>query len=185
MGDVTIELTEGEYVAERGKRKLTWLIRLNDAWVHVREWPGVEVEQVGTDEGAAVQKGDRLFALSAELQSAAMGATQVEIARRLSSQHESLAAEGFIHCSYEDQLDGVIERYYADRNELVILTIDTEKLSARLVAEPSTGGEIYPHIYGPLPLAAVLSVGALERTADGAVRWPAAPGFPIRMPMAC
>ena len=70
--------------------------------------------------------------------------------------HESLAAEGFIHCSYEDQLDGVIERYYVDRNELVILTIDTEKLSARLVAEPSTGGEIYPHIYGPLNMPAVV-----------------------------
>ena len=69
--------------------------------------------------------------------------------------HESLAAEGFIHCSYEDQLDGVIERYYAGREELVILTIDPEILSARLVAEPSTGGEIYPHIYGPLNMSAV------------------------------
>ena len=41
--DVTIELREGEYVADRGKRKLTWLIRLNDAWVHINEWPGIEV----------------------------------------------------------------------------------------------------------------------------------------------
>jgi uncharacterized protein (DUF952 family) len=69
--------------------------------------------------------------------------------------HESLAAEGFIHCSYEDQLGGVIERYYADRDELVILTIDTERLAARLVAEPSTGGEVYPHIYGPLNMDAI------------------------------
>lgn len=69
--------------------------------------------------------------------------------------HESLAAEGFIHCSYEHQIDGVIERYYSDRDELVILTIDTEKLAARLVAEPSTGGEIYPHIYGPMNTSAV------------------------------
>ena len=70
--------------------------------------------------------------------------------------HESLGAEGFIHCSYKDQLEGVIGRYYADRDELVILSIDPEKLSARLVAEPSTGGEIYPHIYGPLNLNAVV-----------------------------
>ena len=70
--------------------------------------------------------------------------------------HESLAAEGFIHCSYEEQLDGVIGRYYADAEELVILTIDTDKLAARLVAEPSTGGETYPHIYGPLNLTAVV-----------------------------
>jgi uncharacterized protein (DUF952 family) len=71
--------------------------------------------------------------------------------------HESLAAEGFIHCSYEAQIDGVIERYYADTDELVILTIDTDKLAARLVAEPSTGGEVYPHIYGPLNMAAVVN----------------------------
>lgn len=45
--------------------------------------------------------------------------------------HDSLAAEGFIHCSYEDQLVGVIERYYADRDELVILTIDTQKQIGR------------------------------------------------------
>ena len=70
--------------------------------------------------------------------------------------HESLASEGFIHCSYEDQVGGVIERYYTDHNELVILTIDTDKLAARLVAEPSTGGEIYPHIYGPLNMTAVV-----------------------------
>ena len=70
--------------------------------------------------------------------------------------HESLAAEGFIHCSYEDQLEGVIGRYYAHHDELVILTIDPNKLSARLVAEPSTGGEIYPHIYGPLNMTAVI-----------------------------
>jgi uncharacterized protein (DUF952 family) len=70
--------------------------------------------------------------------------------------HESHAAEGFIPCSYEHQLDGVIGRCYEGHDELVILTIDTDKLAARLVAEPSTGGEIYPHIYGPLNMSAVV-----------------------------
>ena len=70
--------------------------------------------------------------------------------------HESLASEGFIHCSYEDQLSGVIDRYYADAKSLVILTIDPNLMAARLVAEPSTGGEIYPHIYGPLNMSAVI-----------------------------
>lgn len=40
---VSIELTEGEYVAARGKRELTWLIRINDAWAHISKWPGAEV----------------------------------------------------------------------------------------------------------------------------------------------
>lgn len=42
---VTIELTEGEYVVERGKRELTWLIRLADAWVHISKWPGAEIRR--------------------------------------------------------------------------------------------------------------------------------------------
>lgn len=58
--DVTIELTEGEYIAERGKRKLTWLIRLNDAWVHVSEWPGAEVEQCQATSGVVWENLTRL-----------------------------------------------------------------------------------------------------------------------------
>jgi hypothetical protein len=58
--DVTIELSEGEYVAERGKRKLTWLIRHGDAWVHVSEWPGAEVEQCQATAGVVWETLTRL-----------------------------------------------------------------------------------------------------------------------------
>lgn len=71
---------------------------------------------------------------------------------------ESLASEGFIHCSYADQLDGVLERYYADAGKVVILSIETDKLTSPLVSEPSTGGEPYPHIYGPINTDAVVGV---------------------------
>ena len=54
----------------------------------------------------------------------------------------SLAAEGFIHCSYAHQLDAVIERYYDGAESLVLLTVDTGQMGARLVEEPSTGGEV-------------------------------------------
>lgn len=57
---VTIELNEGEYVAERGKRKLTWLVRLNDAWVHVSEWPGAEVERCQARSGVVWENLTRL-----------------------------------------------------------------------------------------------------------------------------
>ena len=52
---VSIELTEGEYVADRGKRELTWLIRLNDAWVHISKWPGAEVERCPLKSGMVWQ----------------------------------------------------------------------------------------------------------------------------------
>ena len=69
---------------------------------------------------------------------------------------ESLATEGFIHCSFAEQLDGVIRRYYSDADEIVILEIDPTLLTSKLVVEPSTGGENYPHIYGPINKEAVV-----------------------------
>ena len=58
--EVNIELTEGEYVAARGKSQVTWLIRLNDAWVHITEWPGAEVERCQTRSGMVWQNLTRL-----------------------------------------------------------------------------------------------------------------------------
>src|SRR6476659_6885402 len=69
---------------------------------------------------------------------------------------ESLASEGFIHCSFEDQLDAVLKRYYSGRDEVVILEIDPDKLDSKLVVEPSTGGENYPHVYGPINRDAIV-----------------------------
>lgn len=70
---------------------------------------------------------------------------------------ESLASEGFIHCSFADQLDAVLQRYYKGVEQILILTIDTEKLTSKLVEEPSTNNEIYPHIYGKINLDSVIN----------------------------
>lgn len=74
----------------------------------------------------------------------------------------SLDDEGFIHCSFAEQLDGVIGRYYKDAEKIVVLELDANKLSSKLVTEPSTGGEVYPHIYGPINRDAIIS--ATERS---------------------
>jgi hypothetical protein len=58
--EVTIELTEGEYIAPRGTRELTWLIRVNDAWLHVSKWPGVEVERCQARSGTVWENRTRL-----------------------------------------------------------------------------------------------------------------------------
>ncbi len=78
-----------------------------------------------------------------------------------SYQAESLTTEGFIHCSYAEQLETVLKRYYSNFPKILILSIETEKLMSELVEEPSTGGEIYPHIYGRLNHTAV--IGTEER----------------------
>jgi len=74
----------------------------------------------------------------------------------------SLDSEGFIHCSFAHQLDAVIARYYGGASEVVVLEIETEGLMSRVLNEPSTGNEVYPHIYGPINRDAI--VAAERRT---------------------
>jgi uncharacterized protein (DUF952 family) len=71
---------------------------------------------------------------------------------------ESLASENFIHCSFAEQIETVLERYYKDAREVLILEIEPEKLTSKLVCEPSTNGEIYPHIYGAISADAIVGI---------------------------
>ena len=70
----------------------------------------------------------------------------------------SLESEGFIHCSFSEQLDAVIERYYSGAAKIVVLEIETDELMSRVLNEASTGNEIYPHIYGPINRDAIVGV---------------------------
>ncbi len=75
----------------------------------------------------------------------------------------SLEAEGFIHCSKdEDQMLRVAQRLYAGRADLLALEVDAELVKSSVIYEPSRSGEIYPHIYGPLPTETVVNVLRLE-----------------------
>lgn len=71
----------------------------------------------------------------------------------------SLKEEGFIHCSEERQIPGVLERYFSGETELVRLVIKTDKLTSRYVQEWSPSvQDTFPHIYGPINLDAVVRV---------------------------
>jgi uncharacterized protein (DUF952 family) len=73
--------------------------------------------------------------------------------------HPSLQQEGFIHCSQEHQVQGVLERYFAGQSNLVKLVIDTDKLKSKWVFDwsPSTA-DTFPHVYGPINMDAVSEV---------------------------
>lgn len=71
---------------------------------------------------------------------------------------ESLSSEGFIHCSFAEQFEGVLQRYYSGVEKVLILTIEPEKLTSKLVNEPSTNNEIYPHIYGKINKSAIVEI---------------------------
>ena len=69
-----------------------------------------------------------------------------------------LVIEGFIHCSTEAQVQGVLERYYADKTNLVKLVIDTNLLTHPLKYEFSPSiEEEFPHIFGTINLEAVIN----------------------------
>lgn len=65
----------------------------------------------------------------------------------------TLAEEGFIHCSYAEQLEGTLQRFYADLPEVVVVTLDPDLLSPEIKVENG-----FPHVYGPLALDAVVDV---------------------------
>ncbi len=79
---------------------------------------------------------------------------------------ESLSTEGFIHCSTLAQVLPVAEKYYKGQNGLVLLVIEPTLLSSTLKWEPPTGGtpagvpegDQFPHIYGPINVAAVMNM---------------------------
>ncbi len=71
----------------------------------------------------------------------------------------SLQSEGFIHCSNQDQVAGVLQRYFAGQKNLVKIVIDTDKLSSKFVHEWSpSAADTFPHIYGPINFEAVVEV---------------------------
>ncbi|MDB5230698.1 MAG: hypothetical protein JWN76_1503 [Chitinophagaceae bacterium] len=75
----------------------------------------------------------------------------------------SLPVEGFIHCSTEKQVKGVLERYFSGQTELVKLVIDPEKLLSKLQYDRSEAmNEDFPHIYGPINLDAVTEVEKIQ-----------------------
>jgi glutathione S-transferase len=89
----------------------------------------------------------------------------------VSTRGMTLAAVGFIHAAYAGQVEGVANRYYGDLDELVLLGIDRDALDSPVIDESPTGDpadERFPHIYGPVPVDAVVD----------ACRWRRQPGRP-------
>ena len=67
-------------------------------------------------------------------------------------------ADGYIHLSDADQLQGTLDKHFAGQSGLVIVAVDLESLGYLVKWEVSRGDALFPHIYGPLPMTAVLRV---------------------------
>ena len=93
----------------------------------------------------------------------------------------SLETEGFIHCSTKEQVVPVAEAFYQGQKYLVLLVIEPALLSSNLKWEPPAGGtpppgvregDLFPHVYGPINLDAVVKVLDLTANADGKYSFP-------------
>lgn len=74
-------------------------------------------------------------------------------------------ADGYIHMSTAAQLDETLARHFAGQSGLVIAEIDLTGFGDALKWEASRGGALFPHLYAPLPMTAV--VGTVERDQHG------------------
>jgi uncharacterized protein (DUF952 family) len=66
-------------------------------------------------------------------------------------------ADGYIHLSAADQVQGTLDKHFAGQNDLVIIEIDLAALGDVVKWESSRGGALFPHIYGSLPISAVIT----------------------------
>jgi uncharacterized protein (DUF952 family) len=97
---------------------------------------------------------------------------------RRSTLGRTVEDEGFIHCSYRDQVEAVANTFYAGRKDLLLLVIDPAKVASEIREEAVDGPERFPHIYGPLNLDAVTEVRSFLPREDGrflAPDWPREP----------
>jgi uncharacterized protein (DUF952 family) len=104
-----------------------------------------------------------------------MSAAELQQMQRDGVFHGSPAdiADGYIHLSCGSQVAATLDRHFSGIDGLVLAAVDLSVLGDTVRWEPSRGGQLFPHIYGFLPVGAVVSTATLERTPDGAIKLPA------------
>jgi len=81
---------------------------------------------------------------------------------------DSLQTEGFIHCSQAEQVAWVANTRFRGRSDLVLLHVDEAAVGAEVRRENLEGGTtLFPHVYGPLPVKAVMDVTPMTPSPDG------------------
>jgi len=82
--------------------------------------------------------------------------------------------DGYIHLSTAAQLRETIDKHFAGQDGLWLAAIDLDALGDAVKWEPSRGGQLFPHIYGALPLEAVIAYSEVHYEPDGGLRLPVA-----------
>jgi len=81
-------------------------------------------------------------------------------------------ADGYIHLSCASQVAATLDKHFRVMDDLALVAVDLSRLGDTVRWEASRDGQLFPHIYGLLPVEAVVSVAPLERAPDGTVKLP-------------
>lgn len=81
-------------------------------------------------------------------------------------------ADGYVHFSTAPQLRDTLRLHFAGQSRLALFAVEAERLGDALRWEPSRGGQLFPHLYGELPMTAVAERATISVAADGAVDLP-------------
>ena len=76
-------------------------------------------------------------------------------------------ADGYIHLSTAAQVRDTATKHFGGQSDLLLVSVEAERLGTGLRFEPSRGGDLFPHLYAPLHVAAVARVDALALRDDG------------------
>lgn len=79
--------------------------------------------------------------------------------------------DGYIHMSSAAQLAETARRHYAGRRDLLLVAVDLTALGKALKWEASRGGDLFPHLFAPLPVSAALEERGLSVDAEGLMRF--------------
>jgi uncharacterized protein (DUF952 family) len=82
-------------------------------------------------------------------------------------------ADGYIHLSSAAQVTGTVKKHFSGEAGLVVAAVDLAVLGDAVRWEPARDGQLFPHLYGELPLSAVIAAAPLAWDDSGAVRLPA------------
>ena len=80
---------------------------------------------------------------------------------------ENDVRDGFIHCSTDEQLPRTLAKWYKSLDRVIVVTLDTDRLTSELRWEPNAEGELFPHVYGPIVPEAVAGAVMLGRNEAG------------------
>ena len=81
-------------------------------------------------------------------------------------------ADGYIHLSAADQVQGTLDKHFAGQHDLLLVAVDLDALGDAVKWEVSRGGALFPHVYGVLPLSCVVALA------------PVSAGEPVSLPTA-